>query len=306
MIPDNALGVSGMTGRGNVGRRKTFPMEEIRPPTPTLIFGGRRAPRWVERSMLRAGTDDVVDHRHDAIAIALCAGVPRPPDAGAGQLGIGVPSRCCFYVGDNLFRRAPIAAAISGRNLSIARGSSPPPATLGALLASPVSCPIESPLQAAPLVSGGIISLAFQGQRLGLHSLPYALGTRRFIAAYSVARQDGSAVPVGRLAPLIRSRCARPPGPRTRPIYAIARDSRSLIRGPRKWVAAETASVRAAPMTDQLRHVAGPTGPGPPSRNQRPVRRADRPPPARTSAPRTASPLAPSSPSARLALADAP
>ena len=42
------------------------------------------------------------------------------------------------------------------------------------------------------LVSGGIISLAFRGRSLSVPSLPYALGTGGFIAAYSVVDGIGA------------------------------------------------------------------------------------------------------------------
>jgi drug/metabolite transporter (DMT)-like permease len=42
------------------------------------------------------------------------------------------------------------------------------------------------------LVSGGIISLAFRGRSLSVPSLPYALGTGCFIAAYSVVDGMGA------------------------------------------------------------------------------------------------------------------
>lgn len=50
----------------------------------------------------------------------------------------------------------------------------------------------EGALLGIALVSGGIISLAFTGRRLAVPSLPFALGTGCFIAAYSVT--DGIGV----------------------------------------------------------------------------------------------------------------
>jgi drug/metabolite transporter (DMT)-like permease len=49
-----------------------------------------------------------------------------------------------------------------------------------------------SALLGIALVAGGIISLAFNGRKLAVPSLPYALGTGFFIAAYSVV--DGIGV----------------------------------------------------------------------------------------------------------------
>ncbi len=80
------------------------------------------------------------------------------------------------------------------------------------------------------LVSGGIISLAFQGRKLGLDSLPYALGTGCFIGAYSVT--DGIGVRLAGTATGYTTWMCLLWGVLMPPIYAALRDWRSLVRGP--------------------------------------------------------------------------
>ena len=96
-----------------------------------------------------------------------------------------------FHVGYNLFLVRTYRSGDLGQTYPIARGSSPLLVSLGAaIFAGELPGPIS--MAGVLLVSGGIISLAFQGRGLGLESLPYALGTGCFIGAYSVA--DGIGV----------------------------------------------------------------------------------------------------------------
>ena len=86
------------------------------------------------------------------------------------------------------------------------------------------------------LVSCGIISLAFQGRKLGIGSLPYALGTGCFIGAYSVTDGIGarlSGAPLGYTVWMCLLW-----GLMTPMVYVVVRDARSLIRGPRETLAA--------------------------------------------------------------------
>ncbi len=88
----------------------------------------------------------------------------------------------------------------------------------------------------AILVSGGIVSLAFQGRKVGLGSLPYALGTGCFIGAYSVTDGIGvrlSGTPVGYTVWMCLLWGVLAP-----PVYALIRDWRSLLRGPRDTLVA--------------------------------------------------------------------
>jgi multidrug transporter EmrE-like cation transporter len=79
-----------------------------------------------------------------------------------------------FHVGYNLFLVRTYRVGDLGQTYPIARGSSPLLVSLGAaLFAGELPDPIA--MAGVLLVSGGIISLAFHGRRLGLDSLSYAL-----------------------------------------------------------------------------------------------------------------------------------
>ena len=222
---------------GNAGRQKAFLMEEIRPPMITLIIllaAGLHA-GW--NALLRAGTDKLWSMTVMGMAIALvCAGLalvlPMPARV---SWGLAILS-AFLHVGYNLFLVRTYRSGDLGQTYPIARGSSPLLVTLGAaVFAGELPDPIA--MAGVLLVSGGIISLAFQGRRLGLDSLPYALGTGCFIAAYSVA--DGIGVRLSGAALGYTIWMCLLWGVMMPPIYAIARDWRSLIRGPKEmWVAA--------------------------------------------------------------------
>jgi drug/metabolite transporter (DMT)-like permease len=186
---------------------------------------------------LRAGTDRLWSITVMCIAIALVCGglafvLPMPAGASWGYAILSA----LFHVGCNLFLVRTYRSGDLGQTYPIARGSSPLLVSLGAaLFAGEMPDPIS--MAGVLLVSGGIISLAFQGRRLGLDSLAYALGTGCFIGAYSVADGIGvrlSGTPIGYTIWMCLLW-----GVVMLPVYAIIRDWRSLIRGPREtWVAA--------------------------------------------------------------------
>ena len=188
-------------------------------------------------ALLRAGTDRLWSITVMCIAIApVCGGLAfvLPMPAGASW-GYAILS-ALFHVGCNLFLVRTYRSGDLGQTYPIARGSSPLLVSLGAaLFAGEMPDPIS--MAGVLLVSGGIISLAFQGRRLGLDSLAYALGTGCFIGAYSVADGIGvrlSGTPIGYTIWMCLLW-----GVVMLPVYAIIRDWRSLIRGPREtWVAA--------------------------------------------------------------------
>jgi drug/metabolite transporter (DMT)-like permease len=96
-----------------------------------------------------------------------------------------------LHVGYNLFLVRSYKVGDLGQTYPISRGSSPVLITLAAsLFAGETVGPVA--MIGILLVSGGIISLAFRGRKLAVPSLPYALGTGCFIAAYSVT--DGIGV----------------------------------------------------------------------------------------------------------------
>ncbi len=143
-------------------------------------------------ALLRAGTDRLWSMTMMCIAIAIvCAGLafvfPVPARASWGCLVFSA----LLHIGYNLFLVRTYRSGDLGQTYPIARGSSPLLVSLGAaLFAGELPDPIS--MTGVVLVSGGIISLAFQGRGLGLDSLLYALGTGCFIGAYSVT--DGIGV----------------------------------------------------------------------------------------------------------------
>ena len=113
--------------------------------------------------------------------IALAPFLPLP----SSQSWPFIAASAVFHVGYNLFLVRTYRSGDLGQTYPIARGSSPLLITLGAaVFAGEDLGPIS--LAGILLVSAGIISLAFQGRRLAVSSLPYAFGTGCFIGAYSV------------------------------------------------------------------------------------------------------------------------
>ena len=229
-------------------------------------------------ALLRASTDRLWSMTMMCIAIALvclCLAlvVPMPARASWGYVVLSA----LLHIGYNLFLVRTYRSGDLGQTYPIARGASPLLVSLGAaIFAGELPDPIS--MAGVLLVSGGIISLAFQGRRLGLDSLPYALGTGCFIGAYSVtdgigARLAGSAVGYTIWMCLLW-------GVMMPPVYAMLRDWRSLIRGPREtWTAAGGGIVSLVSYGIIILAMSlGPMGPGVgPAGNQRGVRRPDRP-----------------------------
>jgi drug/metabolite transporter (DMT)-like permease len=188
-------------------------------------------------ALLRAGADRLWSMTTMCIAIAVvCAGLtfvfPAPARASWGC----VAASAVLHVGYNLFLVRTYRSGDLSQTYPIARGASPLLVSLGAaVFAAELPDPVS--MAGVLLVSGGIISLAFQGGRLGLASLPYALGTGVFIGAYSVvdgigARLSGS--PAGYTIWMCLLWGALMP-----PVYVALRGWRTLIRGPREtWAAA--------------------------------------------------------------------
>jgi drug/metabolite transporter (DMT)-like permease len=170
------------------------------------------------------------------IAIALvCGGLaPFVPMPARASWGCAILS-ALLHVGYNLFLVRSYRSGDLGQTYPIARGSSPLLVSLGAaLFAGELPDPIS--MAGVLLVSGGIISLAFQGRGLGLDSLPYALGTGCFIGAYTVTDGIGarlSGTPVGYTIWMCLLWGVMMP-----PVYVMVRDWRSLIRGPRETLVA--------------------------------------------------------------------
>lgn len=183
-------------------------------------------------ALLRAGSDRLWSMTIMCVAIALvCAGlvfvVPAPARASWGCACLsGV-----LHVGYNLFLVRTYRSGDLGQTYPIARGASPLLVSLGAAIFAG-ELPDAISMAGVLLVSGGIIALAFGGRRLGLEGLSYALGTGCFIGAYSVtdgigARLSGTAVGYTVWMSLLW-------GILMPPVYAYARDWRSLVRRPRE------------------------------------------------------------------------
>jgi drug/metabolite transporter (DMT)-like permease len=187
-------------------------------------------------ALLRAGTDRLWSMTVMCIAIALvCAGlVPLVSMPAKASWGCAILS-ALLHVGYNLFLVRTYRSGDLGQTYPISRGSSPVLVSLGALIfAGEVPDAISA--IGVILVSGGIVSLAFQGRKVGLGSLPYALGTGCFIGAYSVTDGIGvrlSGTPVGYTVWMCLLWGVLAP-----PVYALIRDWRSLLRGPRDTLVA--------------------------------------------------------------------
>ncbi|KIP90805.1 EamA family transporter [Pseudomonas moraviensis] len=155
-----------------------------------VLFAALLHASW--NALLRGGADRLWSMTMMCVAIAIVCAVaavfmapPAPESWGYALLS------AVLHVGYNLFLVRSYRVGDLGQIYPISRGSSPALITLGAaLFAGETITPAE--LLGIGLVSGGIISLAFRGRSLSVPSLPYALGTGCFIAAYSVVDGIGA------------------------------------------------------------------------------------------------------------------
>jgi drug/metabolite transporter (DMT)-like permease len=187
-------------------------------------------------ALLRAGADRLWSMTVMCIAIAVASVALVPFVAVPAQASwLYAALSALLHTGYNLFLVRTYRSGDLGQAYPISRGSSPLLVSLGAAVWAG-EIPDAVGTVGVALVSGGIISLAFQGRKVGLASLPYALGTGCFIGAYSVTDGIGvrlSGTPVGytvwmcllwgALAPLV---------------YMTLRDQRSLVRGSRETMIA--------------------------------------------------------------------
>ena len=155
-----------------------------------VLFAALLHASW--NALLRGGADRLWSMTMMCMAIAIVCAVaalflspPAPESWGYALLS------ALLHVGYNLFLVRSYRVGDLGQIYPISRGSSPALITLGAaLFAGETITPAE--LFGIGLVSGGIMSLAFRGRSLSVPSLPYALGTGCFIAAYSVVDGIGA------------------------------------------------------------------------------------------------------------------
>jgi drug/metabolite transporter (DMT)-like permease len=199
-----------------------------------VLFAAALHAGW--NALLRAGDDRLWGMTIMCSAIAIVCGllVPfmpmpaRPSWVYAGLSGL-------LHIGYNLFLVRTYRSGDLGQTYPVARGSSPLIVSLGAaLFAGELPDPIS--LAGVLLVSGGIISLAFQGKRFSGETLAYALGTGCFIGAYSITDGIGgrlSGAPVSYTLWMCLLWGVLMP-----PVYIMARGWRGLIRAPRAMLVA--------------------------------------------------------------------
>lgn len=150
-------------------------------------------------ALLRGGEGRLWSMTIMCVAVAVASAVAAlflPAPAKASWFCVVLSA--VLHVGYNLFLVRTYRAGDLGQTYPVSRGSSPVLITLFASIFAGESVS-SGALLGILLVSGGIVSLAFKGRKLTTPSLPYALGTGCFIAAYSVtdgigARLSGSAM----------------------------------------------------------------------------------------------------------------
>jgi len=143
-------------------------------------------------ALLRGGADRLWSMTIMCVAVAIVsvtAALLLAPPAKASWFYAVLSA--VLHVGYNLFLVRSYQVGDLGQTYPISRGSSPILITFGAAVFAGESVGGWALLGIA-LVSGGIISLAFKKGRLAVPSLPYALGTGCFIAAYSVTDGIGA------------------------------------------------------------------------------------------------------------------
>ncbi|CAM3503410.1 EamA family transporter [Rouxiella silvae] len=155
-----------------------------------ILFAALLHASW--NALLRGGVDRLWSMTVMCMAVAVASTIiaifVTPPAKASWKYAV---LSAMLHVGYNLFLVRSYKAGDLGQTYPISRGSSPILITLAAAIFAGESVRVSALLGIA-LVSGGIISLAFKGRKLAVPSLPYALGTGCFIAAYSVA--DGIGV----------------------------------------------------------------------------------------------------------------
>ncbi|MBT1260270.1 EamA family transporter [Pseudomonas sp. VS40] len=155
-----------------------------------ILFAALLHASW--NALLRVGADRLWSMTMMCVAVAIASSViavflaPPAPASWPYAVLSGV-----LHVGYNLFLVRSYKVGDLGQTYPIARGSSPILITLCALVFAGETVSTNA-LIGIVLVSGGIISLAFRQRRLAVPSLPYALGTGFFIAAYSVTDGVGA------------------------------------------------------------------------------------------------------------------
>ncbi len=165
--------------------------------TGLVLFAALLHASW--NALLRGGADrlwsmTIMSTTTSAICAVALWFVPLPAPASWPC----IIASALLHVGYSLFLVRTYRSGDLGQTYPIARGSSPVLVTLGAaLFAGEIPRPVA--IIGMLLVSGGIVSLAFERRHLSNATLPYALATGAFIGAYSVTdgigvRQAGNAI----------------------------------------------------------------------------------------------------------------
>jgi drug/metabolite transporter (DMT)-like permease len=149
-----------------------------------ILFAALLHASW--NALLRGGNDKLWSMTIMCVAVAMVST--------AGALFMQAPAPASWpyavlsallHIGYNLFLVRTYRSGDLGQTYPISRGSSPVLITVCASLFAGEVVGTPAMIGIA-LVSVGIISLAFKGRKVDIPSLPYALGTGCFIAAYSV------------------------------------------------------------------------------------------------------------------------
>jgi drug/metabolite transporter (DMT)-like permease len=155
-----------------------------------VLFAALLHASW--NALLRSGADRLWSMTIMCVAVAIASAAIAlflvPPAKASWMYAV---LSAVLHVGYNLFLVRSYRVGDLGQTYPISRGSSPLLITIAAAVFAGEAVSARALLGIA-LVSSGIISLAFKGRRIAVPSLPYALGTGCFIAAYSVV--DGIGV----------------------------------------------------------------------------------------------------------------
>ncbi|MCS4246189.1 DMT family transporter [Pseudomonas sp. BIGb0164] len=155
-----------------------------------ILFAALLHASW--NALLRGGADRLWSMTIMCVAVAIASALIAVfLAAPAPASGFYAVLSAVLHVGYNLFLVRSYKVGDLGQTYPISRGSSPILITLAASVFAGETV-TASALLGIALVSGGIISLALHKRRFAAPSLPYALGTGVFIAAYSVTDGIGA------------------------------------------------------------------------------------------------------------------
>lgn len=204
------------------------------PITFIVLFAAVLHASW--NALLRAGSDRLWSMTVMCAAIGIACAVLSPfvPFPTKASWPYAILS-AVIHVGYSLFLVRTYRTGDLGQTYPISRGSSPVLVTLGAA-AFAGELPGAVALLGVALVSGGIVSLAFQGRAIGSSGLLSALGTGCLIGAYSVTDGIGgrlSGAPVGYTVWTCLLWGAMTP-----PTYLAIRGRLDLLRGARETLTA--------------------------------------------------------------------